>query len=163
MGIDMDIEIKVFDFGNPPARSLVEDVIDLYYKLDLAQVPYLRTMGELEADFIAKPIEFEDFVNHFFEYPNTKIAVLILDGKSAGFCWWASSPSCAHIYSFYIDEQYRRKGHGTFLMRYVLVDTETINQRISLNVIPINLPAQAFYAKFGFYVSDMTMVTTITV
>lgn len=163
MGIDMDIEVKVFDFDNPPSRSLVEDVIDLYYKLDKGQVPYLVTMGELEPDFVVDRIEFEAFVGHFFGLPNAKIAVLIIDGNSAGFCWWSASTAFAHINSFYIDAQYRRKGHGTFLMRYVLLDTETTNQRISLSVLPINLEAQAFYAKFRFYVSDMTMATNIAI
>ena len=57
----------------------------------------------------------------------------------------------AQINYFSINQKFRRKGHGSYLMNYLIMQCEKLNiKKLVLEVSEINSIADGFYSKFNF-------------
>ena len=57
----------------------------------------------------------------------------------------------AQINYFSINQKFRRKGFGSYLMNYLIMQCEKLNiKKLLLEVSEINLIADGFYSKFNF-------------
>jgi ribosomal protein S18 acetylase RimI-like enzyme len=84
----------------------------------------------------------EDFDNHYKD-----IIILEQDTSPIGYFMLREEPEGLHVVKIFLAEDMRRKGIGTFLMKYF--ETLTNHNRLFLSVWDNN-PAVAFYKKLGY-------------
>ena len=86
-----------------------------------------------------------------FNKEGTKVIALLLSKKIIGVCVIQVVVDEAQVNYFLINQKFRRKGHGGFLMRYLIEKCEILNlKKISLEVSEINIAAEKFYNQFNF-------------
>jgi ribosomal-protein-alanine N-acetyltransferase len=76
-----------------------------------------------------------------------------VEGRLLGFCgcWFVFDE--LHINTLAIGEEFRRRGHATRLLRFVLTEATAAGiSRATLEVRRSNVAALALYARFGFEV-----------
>ena len=58
----------------------------------------------------------------------------------------------SQINYFSVKQKFRRKGYGSYLMRYLIKDCEKLNvKKLLLEVSETNLIGEFFYSKFNFF------------
>jgi len=58
----------------------------------------------------------------------------------------------AQIDFFIVNEKYRKKGFGSYLMNYLIKECKNLKiNKISLEVSQTNISAENFYSRFDFY------------
>ena len=58
----------------------------------------------------------------------------------------------SQINYFSVKQKFRRKGYGSYLMRYLIKDCEKLNvKKLLLEVSEANLIGEFFYSKFNFF------------
>ena len=89
--------------------------------------------------------------NNEFKKDSTKIFALLLLEKIIGVCVIQIVVDEAQINYFSIDQKYRRKGNGSYLMNYLIDKCEKLNlKKLSLEVSDSNIAAKEFYNNFNF-------------
>ena len=86
-----------------------------------------------------------------FNKERTKVFALLLSNKIIGVCVIQVVVDEAQLNYLSINQKFRRKGYGTYLMRYLIKKCEILNlKKLSLEVSEINLVAEKFYNYFNF-------------
>ena len=86
-----------------------------------------------------------------FNKERTKVFALLLSNKIIGVCVIQVIVDEAQLNYLSINQKFRRKGYGSYLMRYLIKKCEILNlKKLSLEVSEINLVAEKFYNYFNF-------------
>jgi len=86
-----------------------------------------------------------------FKTEGTKIFGLLISNLVIGLCVFRVVLDEAQINYFVINQKYREKGFGTYLMSYLIKNCENLNlNRLLLEVSQSNVTAERFYNRFNF-------------
>ena len=86
-----------------------------------------------------------------FKKEGTKIFGLLITNFVIGICAFQIVLDEAQINFFVVDRDYRKKGFGTCLMRYLIKECEKLNiNKLFLEVSHTNFKAEKFYTSFDF-------------
>jgi len=86
-----------------------------------------------------------------FNKNGSKVVAILLKNKFIGIYVVQTIIDETQINYFSIKEKFRRKGYGTYLMRYLIKECEKLNiKKLLLEVSEANIIAEVFYSKFGF-------------
>ena len=86
-----------------------------------------------------------------FKKEGVKVFGILLSNLIIGICVLQVVLDEAQINFFAINNNHRKKGFGTYLMRYLIKECEKLNiSKLILEVSHTNLTAEKFYSKFEF-------------
>ena len=86
-----------------------------------------------------------------FKKEGTKIFGLLVTNLVIGICVFQVVLDEAKINYFVVDQKYRKKGFGSYLMSYLIKNCEKLNiKKLLLEVAQSNLSAERFYTRFDF-------------
>ena len=86
-----------------------------------------------------------------FKKIGVKVVALLLGSKIIWIYVIHTIIDEAQINYFSIKEQFRRKGYGSYLMKYLIKQCEKLNiKKLLLEVSETNSIAEVFYCKFNF-------------
>ena len=86
-----------------------------------------------------------------FSKIGVKVVALFLSKKIIGICSFQVIIDEAHINYLSINQQYRRKGYGTYFMTYLFRECKLMKlNKLLLEVSEVNLIAEEFYNQFEF-------------
>ena len=92
----------------------------------------------------------EQWTNEF-KKDGTKIFGLLIKNLVIGVCVFQVVLDEAQINYFVVNQEYRKKGFGSFLMSNLIKECEKFNiKKLTLEVSHSNLVAQKFYSRFNF-------------
>ena len=92
----------------------------------------------------------EQWANEF-KKDGTKIFGLLIKNLVIGICVFQVVLDEAQINYFVVDQKYRKKGFGSYLMSYLIKNCEKLNlKKILLEVAQSNVSAERFYNNFDF-------------
>ena len=87
-----------------------------------------------------------------FKKKDTKIVGLIIVNLVIGICVFQIVLDEAQINYFVVDPKYRKRGFGSYLMRYLIKQCKKSNlKKLFLEVSHSNLTAEKFYSRFDFF------------
>ena len=87
-----------------------------------------------------------------FKKEGIKVFGLLLSNLVIGICVFHVVLDEAQINFFVVNQKYRRKGYGTYLMNYLIKQCEILNiNKLLLEVSLSNTTAEKFYSRFDFY------------
>ena len=87
-----------------------------------------------------------------FKKEGTKIFGLLFENLVVGICVLQVVIDEAQINYFVVNQNYRKKGYGTYLMNYLIKQCEILNiSKLLLEVSLTNTTAEKFYNNFDFY------------
>ena len=116
-------------------KQLNEKDIDLCYELDSNSISLWSK---------------EQWTNEL-KKEGVKIFGLLLSNVIIGICVFHVILDEAQINFFVINQKYRRKGFGTYLMNYLIKECEKLNlKNLFLEVSHTNFTAGKFYSYFDF-------------
>ena len=76
---------------------------------------------------------------------------VLLSNLVIGICVFHVVLDEAQINFFVVDQKYRKKGFGSYLMSHLIKQCEKLNiNKLFLEVSHSNFTAQKFYSRFGF-------------
>ena len=82
----------------------------------------------------------------------TKIFGLLIKNIVIGICVIQVVLDEAHINYFVINQRFRKKGYGSYLMSYLIKKCEKLNlKKLLLEVSQSNITAERFYSRFDFF------------
>ena len=112
-----------------------ENDIDLCYELD-SQTISLWSKKQWENEF---------------KKDGSKIFGLLRANLIIGICVFQVVLDEAQINYFVVDQKFRKKGFGSFLMSYLIKQCEKLNiNKLFLEVSNTNFTAEKFYSRFDF-------------
>ena len=83
---------------------------------------------------------------------DVKVFGLLLSNLVIGICVFHVVLDEAQINFFVVNQKYREKGYGSYLMSYLIKECEKSNiNRIFLEVSNTNITAEKFYSSFDFF------------
>ena len=83
---------------------------------------------------------------------DVKVFGLLLSNKVIAICVFHVVLDEAQINFFVVNQKYREKGYGSYLMSYLIKECEKSNiHKILLEVSCTNFTAEKFYSRFGFF------------
>ena len=86
-----------------------------------------------------------------FKKEGIKVFGLILSNLLIGICVFHVIHDEAQINFFAVNQKYRKKGLGSFLMSYLIKQCEKLNiNKLFLEVSHTNVTAEKFYSRFDF-------------
>ena len=86
-----------------------------------------------------------------FKKENIKVFGLLLSNLVVGICVFHVILDEAEINFFVINQKYRKKGFGTYLMNYLIKECEKLKlKKLLLEVSHTNFTAEKFYGHFDF-------------
>ena len=86
-----------------------------------------------------------------FKKEGTKVFGLSLSNRVIGICVFQVVLDEAQINYFVVNQKFRQKGFGSFLMSYLIKKCEKLNlKKILLEVSQRNVTAERFYSRFDF-------------
>ena len=86
-----------------------------------------------------------------FKKEGTKIFGLLIENLVIGVCVFQVVLDEAQINYFVINQKFRKKGLGSYLMNYLIKKSEELNlKKLLLEVSQSNLIAERFYERFDF-------------
>ncbi len=86
-----------------------------------------------------------------FKKEGIKVFGLLHSDLMIGICVFHVVLDEAQINYFVVDQKFRKRGFGTFLMRYLIKECEKLNiNKLLLEVSQSNVIAQRFYNSFDF-------------
>ena len=86
-----------------------------------------------------------------FNKEGIKVFGILLSNLVIGICVFHVVLDEAHINFFVVDKKYRKRGYGSYLMRYLIRYCEKLNiNKLLLEVSNINVTAEKFYNSFDF-------------
>ena len=116
-------------------KQIYEKDIDLCYELDLNTISIWNK---------------KQWANEFRK-EGIKVFGILLSNLIIGICVFQVVLDEAQINFFVIDHNYRKKGFGSFLMRYLIKECEKLNiTKLILEVSHTNFTAEKFYSRFDF-------------
>ena len=81
-----------------------------------------------------------------------KVIGILLSDLVIGICVFQVILDEAQINFFVIDQKYRKKGFGSYLMSYLIKKCKKLNlKKLLLEVSQSNVTAERFYSRFDFY------------
>ena len=81
-----------------------------------------------------------------------KVFGILFEGLIVGICVFHVVLDEAQINYFVIEKKYRRKGFGSYLMSYLIIQCEKLNiTKLFLEVSHTNFTAEKFYSRFNFF------------
>ena len=87
-----------------------------------------------------------------FKKEGTKIFGLLITNFVIGICAFQIVVDEAQINFFVINQKFRKKGFGSYLMGYLIKNCEKLNvNKIFLEVSQTNVEAEKFYTGFDFF------------
>ena len=87
-----------------------------------------------------------------FKKDGTKIFGLLFENIVIGICVFQVVLDEAQINYFVINQKFRERGFGSYLMSYLIKKCENINlKKLLLEVSQNNITAERFYSRFDFY------------
>ena len=82
----------------------------------------------------------------------TKIFGLLIANLVIGICVFQVVLDEAQINYFVVNQKFRKKGFGSYLMSYLIKKCEKINlKKLFLEVSQSNFTAERFYSRFNFF------------
>ena len=104
---------------------------------------------ELDSNTISLWSE-EQWANEF-KKDGTKIFGLLIKNLVIGICVFQVVLDEAQINYFVVNEKFRKKGFGSYLMSYLINQCEKLNlKKLLLEVSQSNVTAERFYSRFDF-------------
>jgi len=104
---------------------------------------------ELDSNTISLWSE-EQWANEF-KKDGTKIFGLLIKNLVIGICVFQVVLDEAQINYFVVNKKFRKKGFGSFLMKYLIKKCEKLNlNKLLLEVSQSNVTAERFYSRFDF-------------
>ena len=86
-----------------------------------------------------------------FKKEGIKVFGLVFSNLVIGVCVFHVILDEAQINFFVVNEKFRKKGYGSYLMKYLIKECEKLNiNKLFLEVSKTNLTAEKFYSKFDF-------------
>ena len=86
-----------------------------------------------------------------FKKEGTKFFGLLIKNLLIGICVFQVFLDEAQINYFVVNKKFRKKGFGSYLMRYLIEKCEKLNlKKILLEVSQCNVTADRFYSRFDF-------------
>ena len=86
-----------------------------------------------------------------FKKDGTKIFGLLIKNLVIGICVFHLVLDEAQINYFVVNQNYRKKGYGTYLMNYLIQQCKKLNiNKLTLEVSHVNVAAEKFYSSFNF-------------
>ena len=86
-----------------------------------------------------------------FKKEGVKVFGILLSNLTIGICVLQVVLDEAQINFFAINNNHRKKGFGTYLMRYLIKECKKLNiSKLILEVSHINFTAEKFYSNFDF-------------
>ena len=117
-------------------KQINEEDIDLCYELDSNTISLWSK---------------EQWSNEF-KKEGIKVFGLLFSNLVIGLCVFHIVLDEAQINFFVIKNKYRKKGFGTYLMRFLIEECKKLNiNKLLLEVSHNNLKAEKFYSSFDFY------------
>ena len=87
-----------------------------------------------------------------FKKEGNKVFGLFLSNLVIGICVFNIVLDEAQINFFVVNQKFRKKGYGTYLMNYLIKQCELLNvNKLLLEVSLSNTTADKFYSRFDFY------------
>ena len=116
-------------------KHINEEDIDLCYELDSNTISLWSK---------------KQWVNEF-KKEGINVFGLLLSNVVIGICVFHVVLDEAQINFFVVNNKYRKKGFGSYLMNYLIKKCEKLNvNKLFLEVSNTNIPAQKFYNHFNF-------------
>jgi ribosomal-protein-alanine N-acetyltransferase len=116
-------------------KQIYEKDIDLCYELDSNTISLWNK---------------KQWANEF-KKEGVKVFGILLSNLIIGICVLQVVLDEAQINFFAINKNHRKKGFGTYLMRYLIKECEKLNiSKLILEVSHINFTAEKFYSRFNF-------------
>ena len=117
-------------------KHINEKDIDLCYELDSSTISFW-TKKQWASEFKKEGI---------------KVVGLFLSSLVIGICVFHVVLDEAQINFFVVNQKYRKKGYGTYLMNYLIKQCEILKiNKLLLEVSLTNTTAEKFYNNFDFY------------
>ena len=117
-------------------RQINNKDIDLCYELDLNTIS-LWSKKQWESEF---------------KKEGTKVFGLLIENLLVGICVFHVVLDEAQINYFVVKKKFRKKGFGSYLMKYLIKSCEKLNiNRLFLEVSNSNTTAENFYNRFDFF------------
>ena len=117
-------------------KAIKEKDIDLCYELDS------NTISLWSKKQWANELKKED----------VKVFGLLLSNLVIGICVFHVVLDEGQINFFVVNQKYRKKGYGSYLMSYLIKECEILNiNKLFLEVSSTNITAEKFYSRFGFF------------
>ena len=117
-------------------KHINEKDIDLCYELDSSTISFW-TKKQWASEFKKEGI---------------KVVGLFLSSLLIGICVFHVVLDEAQINFFVVNQKYRKKGYGTYLMNHIIKKCEILNiSKLLLEVSLTNTTAEKFYNNFDFY------------
>ena len=92
----------------------------------------------------------EQWANEF-KKDGTRIFGLLIENLVIGICVFQVVLDEAQINYFVVNKKFRKKGFGSYVMRYLIKKCEKLNlTKILLEVSQGNVTAERFYSRFNF-------------
>ena len=89
--------------------------------------------------------------NNEFKKEGIKVFGLLFENFLIGICVFQVVLDEAQINFFVVNQKYRKKGFGSYLMRYLIKECEKLNiNKLFLEVSHTNISAKKFYNSFNF-------------
>ena len=86
-----------------------------------------------------------------FKKEGTKIFGILIQNLVIGICVFQVVLDEAQINYFVVSQKFRKKGFGSYLMRFLIKKSEKLNlKKLLLEVSHSNFTAQRFYSRFDF-------------
>ena len=86
-----------------------------------------------------------------FKKEDIKVFGLLLSNLMIGICVFHVVLDEAQINFFVVNQKYRKKGFGSYLMSYLIKQCEKLNiNKLFLEVSQTNIVAEKFYSSFDF-------------
>ena len=87
-----------------------------------------------------------------FKKDDIKVFGLLLSNLVIGICVFHVVLDEAQINFFVVNQKYRKKGFGSYLMGYLIKQCEKLNiNKLFLEVSHTNVTAEKFYSRFDFF------------
>ena len=117
-------------------KQINEEDIDLCYELDSNTISLWSK---------------KQWANEF-KKEGTKIFGLLITNFLIGICVFQVVIDEAQINFFVVNQKFRKRGFGSYLMNYLIKQCERLNlKKLLLEVSQDNVIADKFYASFDFY------------
>ena len=87
-----------------------------------------------------------------FKKNGIKVLGILLSNLVVGICVFHVIQDEAQINFFVVNQKYRKKGFGSYLMNYLITQCEKLNiNKLFLEVSHTNVTAEKFYNRFDFF------------
>ena len=117
-------------------KEILEKDIDLCYQLDLNTISLWSK---------------KQWSNEF-KKEGTKIFGLLFANFLVGVCVFQVVLDEAQINYFVVNQKFRKRGYGSYLMSYLIKISEELNlKKLLLEVSQSNVTAEKFYSRFDFF------------